>query len=71
MIKLTQLGGEPFILNAELIKFVESRPDTIITLTTGDRMIVSESLDEVIRRTMAYQQAKHLIPAPARPGASS
>ena len=66
MIKLTQLGGEPFILNAELIKFVESRPDTIITLTTGDRVIVTESLDEVMRRTMAYQQAKYLIPAPDR-----
>jgi flagellar protein FlbD len=66
MIKLTQLGGEPFVLNAEMIKYVESRPDTIITLTSGDRVIVTESLDEVMRRAVAYQQAKHLLPDPTR-----
>ncbi|MGH7137581.1 MAG: flagellar FlbD family protein, partial [Pirellulales bacterium] len=38
MIKLTQLGGEAFVLNAELIKYVESRPDTIVTLTSGERV---------------------------------
>jgi flagellar protein FlbD len=62
MIKLTRLGGEPFILNADLIQYVESRPDTFITLTTGERVVVVESMDEVLRRAIAYQQAKHLIP---------
>jgi len=66
MIKLTQLGGEPFVLNAELIQYVEARPDTFITLRGGERVIVAESLDEVMRRAVAYQQSKHLIPAPAR-----
>lgn len=64
MIKLTRLGGEPFVLNADLIRYVESRPDTFITLTGGERLVVAESLDEVIRRAVAYQQAKHLMPAP-------
>ncbi len=70
MIKLTHLSGEPFLLNAELIRYVEARPDTFITLTTGDRMVVRESMDEVLGRTVAYQQSKHLIPSPrwaARP----
>jgi len=67
MIKLTRLGGEPFILNADLICYVEVRPDTFITLTTGERIVVMESMDEVLRRAVAYQQAKHLIPPPARP----
>ena len=67
MIKLTRLGGEAFILNAELIRYVEARPDTFITLTTGDRLVVAESMDEVLRRAVAYQQAKHMIPPPARP----
>ncbi len=62
MIKLTRLGGEPFILNAELIQYVEARPDTFITLTTGDKMVVTETNDEVLRRAVTYQQAKHLIP---------
>lgn len=64
MIKLTHLGGEKFILNAELIRYVEARPDTFITLTSGDRMVVAESMDEVMRRAVDYQRTKHLIPAP-------
>src|SRR5580704_5274176 len=65
MIKLTRLGGEPFILNAELIRYVESRPDTFITLTIGDRIVVAESMDEVLRRAIDYQRAKYLIPLPS------
>lgn len=67
MIKLTRLGGEPFILNADLIRFVEARPDTFVTLTTGDRVVVAESMDEVLRRAVAYQQAKYLVPPPRPP----
>jgi flagellar protein FlbD len=62
MIKLTRLGGEPFILNAELIRYVESRPDTYITLTSGDRLVVLEAMDVVLERAVQYQQTKHLIP---------
>ncbi len=65
MIKLTRLSGEPFILNAELIEYVEARPDTFVTLTTGQRLVVAESMDEVMRRAVAYQQSKYLIPPPA------
>ena len=64
MIKLTRLDGEPFVLNAELIRYVEARPDTFITILSGERIIVRESMDEVLEKTLAYQQAKHLIPAP-------
>lgn len=66
MIKLTHLAGEPFVLNADLIQYVESLPDTFITLTTGERLVVVEPIDEVVRRAVAYQQAKHWVP-PARP----
>lgn len=65
MIKLTRLGGEAFVLNADLIQYVEERPDTFVTLTTGERIVVQESMDEVLRRAVRYQQAKHLIPPPA------
>lgn len=64
MIKLTRLGGEVFVLNADLIRYVESRPDTFVTLVSGETMVVTESMDEVVRRAVAYQQAKHLIPPP-------
>jgi flagellar protein FlbD len=62
MIKLTRLDGEVFLLNAELIRYVESRPDTFITLTSGDRMVVKEPMDEVMARAIQYQQSKYLIP---------
>jgi len=64
MIKLTRLGGEPFILNADLIEYVESRPDTFITLIGGERVIVTESPDEVLERAVHFQQTKHLLPTP-------
>ena len=64
MIKLTRLNGEPFVLNAELIRYVERRPDTFVTLTSGDRIIVVETMDEVIQRAVQYQQQKHFMPMP-------
>ena len=62
MIKLTRLDGEAFILNADLIKYVEQRPDTFITLTSNDRIVVAESPDEVLQRTVDYQRNKRLVP---------
>lgn len=62
MIKLTRLGGEEFVLNADLIRYIEARPDTFITLTIGDRVVVKEAMDEVLRRAIDYQRAKHMIP---------
>ena len=64
MIKLTRLDGEAFVLNAELIRYVESRPDTFITLTSGERLVVTESMTDVVDRAVAYQQQKHYMPTP-------
>ena len=64
MIRLTRIDGEPFLLNADLIRYVEARPDTFITLTTGERVVVAETMDEVLARAVAYQQTKNLIPSP-------
>ena len=66
MIKLTRLDGEQFILNADLIRYVEARPDTFVTLTTGERVVVGETMDEVLMRALTYQQMKNLIPTPDR-----
>ena len=64
MIKLTRLNGEAFLLNAEHIRYVESRPDTFVTLTGGERVVIRESMDEVLDRCLVYQRSKHLLPAP-------
>ncbi len=65
MIRLTRINGEAFILNAELIRYVESRGDTFITLTSGERLAVAEEMEDVLNRTISYQQAKNLMPRPA------
>lgn len=64
MIKLTRLDGEPFVLNADLIRYIERRPDTFITLVSGERIVVGESMDVVIERAVQYQQQKHFMPMP-------
>jgi len=71
MIRLNRLDGEAFLLNAELIKYVESRPDTFVTLTTGDRIVVAQSPDDVLRLTLEYHQRKSLLPPPAAAAAPS
>jgi flagellar protein FlbD len=63
MITLTRLDGETFILNAELIKYVEQRPDTFITLVSNDRIVVAESPQEVTRKTIDYHRNKRLLPS--------
>jgi flagellar protein FlbD len=65
MIKLTALDGACFLLNAELIRTVEARPDTYVSLTTGERLVVKETLDEVWQRAVDYQRSKLLFPTPA------
>lgn len=54
MITVTRLNGTPLVVNAELIKLLEATPDTLITLINGERLIVQESLDEVVRRAVEY-----------------
>ncbi len=64
MIKLTRLDGELFVLNADLIRYIERRPDTFITLVSGERIVVGETMEVVIERAVKYQQQKHFMPMP-------
>jgi flagellar protein FlbD len=57
VIQLTRLNGKPFVLNAELIRTIEERPDTTVTLINGDTLIVREKMDEVVRRAVDYGRA--------------
>jgi flagellar protein FlbD len=56
MIELTRLNGHPLVVNAELIKFIEQSPDTVITLITGDKMVVREAAPEVMDRVLSYRR---------------
>ncbi len=57
MIVVTRLNSKRVVLNAELIKTVEETPDTVITLVNGDRLLVRESLEEVVRRSVEYSRS--------------
>ena len=56
MITVTRLNGHRVILNSELIKLLEETPDTMITLVNGEKIIVKEPLDEVVRRAIEYSR---------------
>jgi flagellar protein FlbD len=57
MIQVTRLNGRPIIVNAELIRFVEQTPDTLITLISGDKLLVKEPMEEVVRRAIEYARS--------------
>jgi flagellar protein FlbD len=54
MITVTRLNNQAVVINAELIKFIEQTPDTMITLTTGEKIMVRESMKEVVSRAIQY-----------------
>jgi flagellar protein FlbD len=54
MITLTRLNGQPFVMNAEKIKYVEATPDTVVCCDTGEKLMVKESLHEVMKRAIDY-----------------
>lgn len=55
MIELTRLNGTPMVLNSDLIKTAEASPDTMLTLIHGEKLIVRESIGEVVERMLAYR----------------
>lgn len=56
MIRVTRFHDDEIVLNAELIESIEARPDTIITLTTGKKILVTESVMDVVRKVIEYRQ---------------
>lgn len=57
MIRLTRLNGDRFVLNADMIRELEATPDTVITLSTNQKMVVREPVDDVIRAVIRYKKA--------------
>ena len=57
MIKLTRMSREPLVLNSDLIEYMEATPDTVITMTTGEKLRVSETADEVIARVIEFRRS--------------
>jgi flagellar protein FlbD len=57
MIELTRLNNQLLILNSDLIKWVERSPDTVLTLISGEKIIVRETTEQVLERIVAFRKA--------------
>ncbi|HSW10159.1 MAG TPA: flagellar FlbD family protein [Bacillota bacterium] len=57
MITLTRLNGSQFVVNSDLVELMEASPDTVITLTTGRKLVVVETVDQVIARVKEFRRA--------------
>lgn len=57
MIELTRLNNQLLAVNSDLIKFIERAPDTVLTLVTGEKVIVRESFNQVLEKIVAFRRS--------------
>ena len=64
MIRVTRINHSPLVLNSDLIEHVESTPDTVISLTSGQKYVVLESADDVVEKIVEFRRRLyHDVPA--------
>jgi flagellar protein FlbD len=56
VITLQRLSGQPIMVNADLIEAIESTPDTVVTLTSGNKLIVRDSMEEIRDRIIEFKR---------------
>jgi len=64
MIEVTRINNEKIIVNAAFIEFIEATPDTVISLTSGRKLMVREPVDEVRAKAASYHKLIGLHPRP-------
>ena len=70
MIYVTRLNHKPLVLNSDLIEQIEMTPDTVISLTTGEKIMVLESSDELVERVVNFRRSIVAGPGVAGPAGS-
>jgi flagellar protein FlbD len=68
MIALRRLNNEPVMVNPDLIEFLEATPDTVVTLTSGNKLLVRDSMDEVREKIIEFKRRIHGPAAPEGAG---
>lgn len=56
MITLTRVNGQPVMLNCDLIETIEENGQTVITLTTGNAVVVRDRLEEIEAKVVAFKR---------------
>lgn len=69
MIEVTKLNGETIMVNADHIETVEAHPDTTLVLSNDKRIVVKDSVAEVVRKVVAYQRSIRTGPGTEGEGA--
>jgi flagellar protein FlbD len=59
MIALRRLNNEPIMVNPDLIETLEATPDTVVTLTNGNKLLVRDSMDEVREKIVEFKRRIH------------
>lgn len=62
VIKVRRLNQTELVVNADLIEFIEATPDTVISLTTGKKLVVLDSVDEIVSKVIKYRKSYHAGP---------
>ena len=57
MIYVTRLNHKPLVLNSDLIEQIEMTPDTVISLTTGEKIMVLESSEELVEKVVNFRRS--------------
>jgi flagellar protein FlbD len=71
MIYVTRLNHKPLVINSDLIEQIEMTPDTVISLTTGEKIMVLETSDELVERVVNFRRSIAAGPLKIVPAASA
>lgn len=55
MITVTKINDRDIVVNCDLIELIESTPDTTLTMTTGKKIIVRDTVDELLDKVVMYK----------------
>ncbi len=70
MIYVTRLNHKPLVINSDLIEQIEMTPDTVISLTTGEKIMVLETSDELVENVVHFRQSIAAGPLRIAPAAT-
>lgn len=67
MIRVTRINQQPLVLNSDLIEHIEATPDTIITMTNGQKLVVVDSAEALVQKIIAFRRSIQQLPNESEP----
>ena len=60
MIKVTKINGDSIVINIDLIETVRATPDTVVSLSTGKKILVEENVDIIVKKALQFKRKVHV-----------